>query len=123
LENLGNRTSRPYQDWKPLVIKQLADMGIEYSRVRWSQKAGCSMCPCSPGFVVDDARYTDGRRVTGLDIWLTLAAEGAVKTTDPELAADRMAQVAADPTIPTEALVNTVLTPARTFTFADFATS
>lgn len=84
LENLGNRTSRPYKAWKPLVEAKLKEMGIGFEKIRWSQYAGCS-CPCSPGFVVVGDR--------GKDIWMTV--EGGVKTTDPELAAARMSSMLA----------------------------
>lgn len=29
----------------------------DYAKFRFSQKAGCSMCPCSPGFVADRTFY------------------------------------------------------------------
>lgn len=43
------------------------NFGLEVEKVSYSRKAGCSMCPCSPGFVVTlkDAFYT-GRRIA---IW------------------------------------------------------
>ncbi len=61
LENLENRRSRPYQVYKkeviPMVMEQLKkkypDFYEELKDTKWSwnQKCGCSMCPCSPGFV------------------------------------------------------------------------
>lgn len=54
-ENLLARHTRPYMEWKPVVIKQVASMlGTAYFDVkpmRWSKFAGCS-CPCSPGFIL-----------------------------------------------------------------------
>jgi len=55
MENLVNRTNRPYQEWKPVVKKMLEDdFDIDTSKVTisWSQRAGCTMCPCSPGFII-----------------------------------------------------------------------
>ena len=28
------------------------------AKIRYSQNAGCNQCPCSPGFIIDDARYS-----------------------------------------------------------------
>lgn len=68
LDNLQNRTRRPYEAWRVLAVKvlrQLVDQNgrplwkpehdAEALRLRWSQRAGCS-CPCSPGFVIDSER-------------------------------------------------------------------
>ena len=62
LENLENRRERPYQEWKKLIPEVIEKAKtrkggdeIEFgpnTKVRWSQKAGCS-CGCSPGFIVD----------------------------------------------------------------------
>jgi hypothetical protein len=54
LDNLQNRKSRPYNEYRkqvmPAVIKAL---GLPAgTKVKWSQYAGCS-CPCSPGFIVE----------------------------------------------------------------------
>lgn len=65
-EQLYARRARPYT----LLRKPLEDIlranGIRFSKLRWSQKAGCGMCPCSPGFVIEG-----GDR--GSDYWLTLS--------------------------------------------------
>ena len=52
LDNLCNRRSRPFKAYKPLVEQQLRDVGYT-GKIRWDQKAGCKMCPCSPGFVLE----------------------------------------------------------------------
>ena len=59
VDNLQNRRDRPWRDYKPLVQKELRDAGIE-GKVRWSQHAGCTMCPCSPGFILDTTIFDDG---------------------------------------------------------------
>lgn len=61
LENLVNRRSRPHTFYKkeiiPLIMEKLAASSPDiHTAVRnekwgWRQKCGCSMCPCSPGFV------------------------------------------------------------------------
>ena len=39
-------------------------------KVRWDRHAGCSSCPCSPGFVVEDIDGVKGDK--GREIWLTV---------------------------------------------------
>lgn len=68
MENFLNRTNRPWKLWKPLVEKELKDAGVQ-GKVRWSQYAGCKMCPCSPGFVLEDAIRDDGRPI---DVYITV---------------------------------------------------
>lgn len=61
LENLQNRHSRPskfYQDnVLPEILKQVATQNPEFGINTnpkdwgWRSKCGCSMCPCSPGFI------------------------------------------------------------------------
>lgn len=67
LEDLMNRTSRPYNIWKQAAKDALRANGIEFKSLRWSQKAGCS-CPCSPGFIIQG-----GPR--GLNVHITLSAD------------------------------------------------
>lgn len=64
LDNLNNRVGRPYNALKPLVIAALENEGIKFEKIRWSQKAGCRMCPCSPGFIIEGH---DGK-----DFWMTV---------------------------------------------------
>lgn len=52
MENLANRRARSYRDYKKLLPAIYQELGLpENTKVRWSQRAGCS-CPCSPGFIV-----------------------------------------------------------------------
>jgi len=89
LENLMNRRNRPFTEYKkhimpavlemlPAMISHIADNdGVNVSRVskldglkaRWSQRAGCSMCPCSPGFIVDGIKAEWYQEV---DIWVSV---------------------------------------------------
>ena len=61
LENLANRRNRPHQFYKaeilPKVLEMITDEAMKKTlsnpnaKWGWSQKCGCSMCPCSPGFI------------------------------------------------------------------------
>lgn len=64
LDNLNNRVARPYTTLKPIIIEKLKEQGIVFEKIRWSRKAGCRMCPCSPGFIIE-GNY-------GKDFWLTV---------------------------------------------------
>jgi hypothetical protein len=71
LENLMNRRDRPYTTYRKEVLPGvLAGLGIRYQdvKVRWSQYAGCTMCPCSPGFILDG--YFEN--LTNKDVHVTL---------------------------------------------------
>ena len=60
MENLvEGRHTRPYTIYKKDVLPQLFRMlglggvhDLDRIKVGWSKKAGCTMCPCSPGFIV-----------------------------------------------------------------------
>jgi hypothetical protein len=66
-ENLVNRRTRPYTTYKKDLIPQLMEWleknmpnyykEIKDSKWGWRQNCGCSMCPCSPGFVSDAEGY------------------------------------------------------------------
>ena len=64
MDNLMNRKSRPYQQYKALMPEIFKLLNIEPKPVTWSQYAGCS-CPCSPGFIIKE----DDR---GVDYWITI---------------------------------------------------
>jgi hypothetical protein len=61
LDNLMNRYSRPHKFYQDNVLPEiLKQVDREYPEFQistnqkdwgWRQKCGCSMCPCSPGFV------------------------------------------------------------------------
>jgi len=75
VEDLTNRTRRPYDAWRAPVVEALARIGVT-GKLGWSQKAGCAMCPCSPGFIV-----TGGP--TGGDFWVRLPGAPTVDGTKP----------------------------------------
>lgn len=91
LENFVNRTSRPAREWGKIIRNEvLPALGMEGVKARWSQKAGCSMCPCSPGWILDGriiakdhtkADDTDAELIINLtgepyvcarDVWVTV---------------------------------------------------
>ena len=57
LEHLFNRHDRPYKFYETLIPEALKQLGYTDSQInrvkfKWNVKAGCSMCPCSPGFII-----------------------------------------------------------------------
>ena len=64
LENFVNRTTRPVATYRVAATAALAVLGITGAKLRWSKHAGCGMCPCSPGFIVD--------AVYGFDVYVTV---------------------------------------------------
>ena len=69
-ENLINRRDRPYDFYKkevlPLLMKHLEkeypgslNDEVKNQKWSWSQHCGCSMCPCSPGFIGDGRNAND----------------------------------------------------------------
>lgn len=77
LGNLANRGQEPRVYYKTLVTTVLETLvidgvlgsiksDVDTSIVaNWSRKAGCTMCPCSPGFILSNG-------LTGYDIWATI---------------------------------------------------
>ena len=61
IENLQNRRNRPYNVYKkeviPLVMEKIKTKNLDLYNIlksgkwSWNQHCGCSMCPCSPGFI------------------------------------------------------------------------
>lgn len=62
-ENLENRKTRSYTEYKKLLPEVLKRAGLQSQEANWSQKAGCT-CPCSPGFLLNES--------TGHDIFVTI---------------------------------------------------
>ncbi len=55
LEMLQMRGSEPHEEVRGLLPEALKGAGLhafDADEIRWSRKAGCSMCPCSPGFIM-----------------------------------------------------------------------
>lgn len=80
-EHLVNRHRRPGGAWRALLPAALGAVGIPAAiSARWDIHAGCSMCPCSPGFRlgIDWSEVADAP----FDVWVTVGADLAF---DPEV--------------------------------------
>lgn len=97
LENLANRTSRPIAGYRRLIPDVLRMMSLPAGTGhRWSRNAGCSMCPCSPGFILDGVPHP-----SRFDLWVEVAGE-QVDSRDPAAVAraiDRARQILSDPAL------------------------
>ena len=77
LENMNNRRNRPYTTYKKEILPKLMEyLEMNFPKVHkhlkdvkwgWNQNCGCSMCPCSPGFIGDVIRDNEV-----LDIHITI---------------------------------------------------
>jgi hypothetical protein len=87
-DDMNNRTRRPHVIWRGAVKRMFADAGVEKYIVglRWDQHAGCSMCPCSPGFVV---QRTEDAPFQRYDIYVTLRNTACVDESKPGRLEDR----------------------------------
>jgi len=71
VENFALRTVRPNDLYRTFLPDVFEKMGLpRTTKASWSQYAGCSMCPCSPGFVVQGGDK-------GRSAWATLEGQGA----------------------------------------------
>ena len=79
-QNLQDRRDRPYTIYKKEVLPKLFRLlGINAPKVSWSQKAGCRMCPCSPGFIVPNYDIPYDIHVTVTDKYVgTVKVEGTI---------------------------------------------
>lgn len=64
----GTEPSSFYKKLAPIVYKEL--IGHSIDKFSWSRKAGCTMCPCSPGIIVE------GQLMQGIDVWVTVVKGG-----------------------------------------------
>lgn len=113
LDNLMNRTTRPVNVWGKAVRKALAALELS-GTVGWYNKAGCAMCPCSPGFIWTGAPaldFGDGYPTTKYDAYVQLADAPLVRedAAAREEQLGRLESIAHDPTLPLEALAGTRL--------------
>lgn len=89
LENLQNRTRRPNGVYREMVKAEFANLDwfgihLNLDEMRWSQKAGCSMCPCSPGFILGDGAFRfENFTAYHYDIWVTMVDAPAVDESKP----------------------------------------
>ena len=92
LENLQNRTRRPYTIFKKMASELFASIGFDVAKTEmsWRQNAGCKMCPCSPGFVLPKDKklnfiLPDGTEVdfNYFDVWVEVKGMQTVDETKP----------------------------------------
>ncbi len=70
-DQLISRHFRPqqlYRHFLPEVFRQV--QLPEGTTAKWSQNAGCSMCPCSPGFIIETTMAGH------FDVWVDFTVEG-----------------------------------------------
>jgi len=76
LENLENRRRRPYTEFRKYIERVVwPTLGWQETapKIGWRQNAGCSMCPCSPGFVVQSEHWRPVESIgEHFDMWLTI---------------------------------------------------
>lgn len=85
-DNLANRRRRPHQEYRRMMPTVFERTGIEPVKFRWSKHAGCRMCPCSPGMILERTlRAEDG--YTPFDIWVQVIGEIHPDDYDPEMIA------------------------------------
>jgi hypothetical protein len=101
LDHLNNRTNRPMKIWRKGAMNLISQWALPFSKfeLKWSQNAGCRMCPCSPGFIMQMDGYSkhdswspllafdlpDGRsvRFSRFDVWVHLNNTSNVDETRP----------------------------------------
>jgi len=61
----GERYNKPYKLFRKQVLPWLVELlGIDpEAKISWSKNAGCTMCPCSSGFIVHDPNFRK-------DVWV-----------------------------------------------------
>lgn len=84
LENLENRRRRPYNVYKKLIAASGIGDVFNLEGMRWSRHAGCTMCACSPGFVIPQQSLTFGAmEFKRFDVWVDLAGAPNVDARKP----------------------------------------
>lgn len=65
-DNLMSRWDRPHREYRKLIPQVFEQLGIDPNKhkVKWSQYAGCFMCPCSPGFIIEGLHNGQNYNVT-----------------------------------------------------------
>jgi hypothetical protein len=78
IDNLANRTRRPYNDYKTIIWGSMLDQVFDLGKLQWSQYAGCS-CPCSPGFILPKQDVNIGGKTwSRFDAWVEFKDIGHV---------------------------------------------
>ena len=76
VEDLMNRTRRPYTEYRKFiesVVWPTLGWDTIAPKIGWRKNAGCNMCPCSPGFVVQSDFWRPVERIgEHFDMWITI---------------------------------------------------
>lgn len=84
LENLENRRRRPYNVYKKMIAASGINAVLNLESLRWSQNAGCTMCPCSPGFIASKQRVAVGAtEFVNFDVWVKLDGAPSIDERKP----------------------------------------
>ena len=61
LDNFGfGRDTRPTEFYRKNILPHLRrSLNLDGVKMTWNRKAGCAMCPCSPGYVLDSHARKD----------------------------------------------------------------
>lgn len=78
-DNLVNRKRRPYNEYKKMIHSSGVSSMINLETLQWRQNAGCTLCPCSPGFIIPVQEIEINGVVTRhFDLWVTLTGAPSV---------------------------------------------
>jgi len=103
LSNLACRTVRPTDLYRSVLPEVYRQIGLpDDTKARWSRKAGCKMCPCSPGFYLTIPDRFEPLNGSRFDVYVTVEGGDARCETTPEALATieaRVDSVKKDPTL------------------------
>jgi hypothetical protein len=103
LDNLANRRNRPVALYREAAGKALSLAGVTYTKLRWSQQAGCP-CGCSPGFVLHGAYSSEWGSRFDMHVTARIFDADAVSLAAADLRQvgdkDRLLAIAGDLTMP-----------------------
>jgi len=67
VDEANDKAWRKYNRMEVKIMRAIVGLGLQMNNmealnIRFSSKAGCGMCPCSPGFIVEvDGMYLGGK--------------------------------------------------------------
>lgn len=107
-DNIANRRRRPHEEYRKHMPTVLEALGLPAdTKYRWNIHAGCTMCPCSPGIVIQTKgirtpkKPKKGTVYAGLegeeyfDCWVTITGEEHPADYDPAQIAEQVMSGAA----------------------------
>ena len=65
----GRRVYR--KEERTMITTALEGIGIDFDKIKHSQKAGCSMCPCSPGWIAERVVEFNDTKIENIFITVT----------------------------------------------------